>query len=182
MAKKQRCEIELVQNGTLKALSFNAQIPDTLLCDMFMSTFSPLGLAGHEKREMSLKDRENLCRFKNLDHEDIKRHAHKLLKTITKIKPGTQVHINAKDVAAYVCLAAIFSGDMPDHIELTFELAEVPIKLFPETLVAAKMPTNVDVTFASPQESWLGRFQSICEIPPHLSQSRKVGRRLRTAA
>ncbi len=172
MAKKQRCEIEFVNNGTSKAFSFKTEIPETLLCDMLMSEFAPLGLRTHEKRNLSLKDRQHLCRFSKLDGQDIRRHAERFLKTLSKLRPGTQVHVNAKDVAAYVCLAAIFSGDVPEHVEIVFELSEVPVKLFPKELVCAEMPANVDLSFISPQDSWLNQFQSICEMPSHLVSKR----------
>lgn len=181
MAKKQRCEIELLRDGRPQALSFNAAIPETLLCDMFMSEFAPLGLATHEKREMSLKDREQLCRFRNLDCNDVQKHATKLLKTISKLKTGTCVHINASDVAAYVCLAAIYSGDMPEHLEICFELSDVPAKLFPEHLVKSRIPDNVVLNLNSPENSWLARFQSVCELPSHMAPT-KSQRRIRAAA
>lgn len=181
MAKKQRCEIELLHNGTPQAFSFNADIYDPALCDLFMSEFTPLGLASHEKRELSRRDREQLCRFRNLDCEDVKKHAKKFIKTISKMQPGTQIRINASDVAAYVCLAAIYSGDVPDHVELCFELTNIPVKLFPKDLVQTGIPDNVDLNFSSPENSWLNRFQSVCELPPHMSP-KSSRRRTRTAA
>lgn len=180
MAKKQRCEIELLRDGTPEAFSFNAAIPETLFCDMFMSEFAPLGLATHEKRELSLKDREQLCRFRNLDCDDVKKHATKFVKAISKLKTGTRVHVNASDVAAYVCLAAIYSGDMPDHLDISFELSEVPAKLFPEHLVKSHIPDNVVLNLSAPEHSWLARFQSVCELPSHMAP--KVQRRARAAA
>lgn len=179
MAKKQRCEIELLKNGTPQAFSFHAAIPEAVLCDMLMSEFKPLGLATHEKRELSLKDRQNLCRFRNLDCDDVKKHADKFLKTLSKMRPGTLVHVNASDVAAYVCLAAIYSGDVPDHVELHFELTDVPVKLFPEHLVMAQIPENVALNLSAAEHSWLNRFQSVCELPKHMSSK---PRRIRAAA
>lgn len=169
MAKTQRCEIEFTKDGTSNAYSFKAEIPETVLCDMLMNEFAPLGLATHEKRELSLKDRQNLCRFRNLDDDNIRHHADQFLKKLSKMRPGTQVTVNAKDVAAYVCLAAIYSGDVPEHIELNFELSEVPVKLFPENLVCAEMPDNVALSFCEPKDTWLERFQSICEVPAHIA-------------
>lgn len=168
MAKKQRCEIEFVNNGTSKAFSFKTEIPEAVFCDMLMSEFTPLGLQTHEKRNLSLKDRQQLCRFSKLDGKDIRRHADKFLKTLSKLRPGTQIHVNAKDVAAYVCLAAIFSGEVPEHIDIDFKLSDVPVKLFPKELVCAEMPDNVALNLVAAEDSWLNQFQSFCEMPPYL--------------
>lgn len=179
MAKKQRCEIEFVRNGNPEAYCFEASIPEPLLCDMLMSEFAPLGLALHEKRRLSLKDRENLCRFRKVSATDLTRHAYKFLKTLNKLSPGSQVVVNASDVAAYVCLTAIYSGDMPEHVEVSFVLTNVPVKLFPEDLVVASIPDNVALNLVAEESSWLSQFQSVCELPKHMSPKAK---RLRYAA
>ncbi len=181
MAKKQRCEIELNHNGTPQAFSFNAAISDPALCDLFMSEFAPLGLATHEKRELSRRDREQLCRFRNLDCDDVKKHAAKFIKTLNKVSPGATVVINASDVAAYVCLAVIYSGNVPSHVQLQFELSDVPVKLFPKDLVTTSMPDNVDINFCPLEDSWLNRFQSVCELPAHM-ESKSKRRHVRSAA
>ena len=179
MPKKQRCEIELHHNGKPEAISFSAAISDPHLCDLLMSEFTPLGLATHEKRELSRRDREQLCRFRNLDNNDLKKHATKVLKAFSKISSGSEVVISASDVGAYVCLAAIYSGELPDHITLSFKLKDIPVKLFPKELVHTGMPHNVDIDVYSEENSWISRFQTFCELPSHMSPK---ARRQRAAA
>lgn len=180
MAKKQRCEIEMHHNGKPQAISFSAAISDPHLCDLLMSEFAPLGLASHEKRELSRRDREQLCRFRNLETNDVKKHASKFLKAVAKIRAGSEVVISASDVGAYVCLAAIYSGELPDHITLSFRLKDIPVKLFPKELVRTDMPHNVDIDVYSEEDSWINRFQTICELPAHMEA--KSRRRVRAAA
>ena len=77
--------------------------------------------------------------------------------------------IQADEVGAYICLAAIFSGKLPPDAPWEFELRAMPLQLFPSFFVKDKQEGKKrKIRFILEEDCWLKPLKGLCKTPHHL--------------
>lgn len=144
-----------------------------------MINFSRFSLSEQEKRMLSHKHREQIVAFQTVNDELMEKYTKRLIKLINH-KDVEQAHIEASDFGAFICLAALYSGNFPKNTPVTFTLTSLPLSLFPEKWVFdIDMGPEVDIHFSS-DISWQGQFKSFSEPPSHLKLPEKIHRDLKS--
>jgi hypothetical protein len=84
-----------------------------------------------------------------------------LIDQITKCKSDTLV-IEAHDYGAYICLAALYSGKLPEGKKIEFHFEGSPLALFPKSLLK-NSPKSFDhkIVFRVSENSWLSPFSTL---------------------
>lgn len=140
-----------------------------------MCNFKEIGFSEVERRELSYKHREHICYYQNMDEKIISEYSEKLIAKINR-SSGQKLLIKASDFGAYICLAAIFSGNLPTDKSLRFELSSVPLSLFPKKLVHQQIQSlNHEVVFLLGEDCWIRPFKSLYHCPDYIQLSPVYG-------
>jgi len=137
-----------------------------------MTNFKNLKLNDEEKRQFSQKCREEIVHYQNLQEESLFPYVEKLLTSIHQSNQ-TELRIVAQDLGAFICLAAIYSGRLPQNKVLIFELSDAPISLFPKKWIReTKQAKAVEIHFQL-HSSWLTSFQTLAKCPAYINTNLK---------
>lgn len=137
-----------------------------------MSNFKNLKLNDHEKRQLSQKCREEIVHYQNIQEEALLPYVEKLLASLHQ-SSQTELRIVAQDLGAFICLAAIYSGRLPQNKTLIFELSDAPLSLFPKKWMREKKQSKTVEVHFQLQSSWLMSFQTLAKCPTYISTSVK---------
>ena len=139
---------------------------DTLMCH-----FKHLGLSTEEKQSFKREYRRELCRLKNIDSKHfVKAYKNLIKKLSSSALKDEALTIKADSLGSFICLAAIFSGEIPAHAEWRFELEECPLPLFPKELVKVSTAAHLfNISFRYSEKSWIKPFPTLRKSPSYMS-------------
>jgi hypothetical protein len=164
----------------IKNIRFDITPPERpQVTQTLMVNFKRFNLSEEEKRQLSHKHREQIVAFQTVNDELMNKYTQRLIRLV-KHKDVKNVHIEASDFGAFICLAALYSGKFPKDKPVNFVLTSLPLSLFPEKWVFdVEVAPHVDIHFSS-DVSWQGQFQSFTEPPQHLKLPERIHRNLKS--
>lgn len=166
-----KADIHLKKPGrskSVKCLKFKLPKKEITMADTLMSEFSHLGLSPEEKNKLSRNHREYFCSFKFLKEKDIKKMTNELISNLSELKNEPLV-ISASEAGVFICLAAIFSGKLPQNVEWRFELEEFALPLFPKELVKkSSAADSYDISFKFNESGYIKPFPSLKKAPAYM--------------
>ncbi len=170
--KKNLCaDIQVKKQGRKKAIKnfkFNLPEKEITIADTLMSEFSHLGLSSIEKNKLSRQHREYFCSFKFLKESEIKKMRAALVRDLKPFKDESLV-ISASEGGALICLAAIFSGELPQNVDWRFELEELALPLFPKELIKNySAAQSFEITFKYHEKGFIKSFPSLRKAPGYM--------------
>lgn len=137
-------------------ISHNESITDTM-----MSSFEHLNFSTEEKKNLSRTHRKLLNSYRRINLFSLKLDAQKLINEINHSKQ-THIKIEANDYGAYICLAALYSGNLPADKKIEFILENAPLALFPKSLLKSEPTSNKHkITFRLNNDCWIRPFKSL---------------------
>lgn len=152
------------QGQKRKLLEFEPSLknPDSF-DSLLISQFDFIKLDKNEKRALSKNLRLRLYHYMTFSLFEMKRYKKELIKKIEQQK-SHYILIEADEFGAYICMAALYSGELPEDKEIDFHLTQSPFGLFPkELLISKNLHHNHRAYFESAPDSWLGPFESLCD-------------------
>lgn len=126
-----------------------------------MVAFDYLNLSAEEKKQLSVGHRKILNYYRNVNPFNLNHDALELINQIKNCKNKT-IFIKAYDYGAYICLAALYSGQLPTDKQIEFHLEESPIALFPKSLIKKSPKDEHKVLFHIGEDCWLKPFSTLC--------------------
>ena len=166
-----KADIHLKKPGrskSMRCLKFKLPNREVCMADTLMSEFSHLGLSTEEKNKLSRKHREYFCSFKFLKENDIKAMTNELITHLAELKHEPLI-ISASEAGVFICLAAIFSGRLPQNVEWRFELEEFALPLFPKELVKkSSAADSYDIAFKFNEKGYIKPFPSLKKAPSYM--------------
>lgn len=149
----------------VRHLKFQHPKGEIPLSATLMNSFNDLGFTNEEKTKLTQEYRKHLRAYENVKNAEIRKAQRDLVSTLKKLKDESLV-IKASDFGAFVCLAAIFSGDLPSNVEWRFELEEFALPLFPKNLIKNKAACqSFEIALKYSPESWISLFPSLQKVP-----------------
>lgn len=131
------------------------------ITDTMMSSFEALNFTSEEKKILSLSHRKLLNSYRQINLFSLKLDAQKLVNEINKSKLSF-ITIEAHDYGAYVCLAALYSGNLSDDKKIEFILENAPLALFPKVLIKAESHSKKHkVSFRVNNNCWMRPFKTL---------------------
>ena len=131
------------------------------LTDSMMASFETLNLTAEEKKQLSRSHRKMLNYYRHLNPFSLNADAQKL---ITEINQSKQAHviIEAHHYGAYICLAALYSGELSEDKKIEFILEKAPLALFPKAFIKSE-PKDCQhkVIFHLSEDCWLSPFSTL---------------------
>jgi hypothetical protein len=167
-------QVSIKRSGdTASSKSYQFEFPsrEISLSDTFMSHFKELKLTSKEKKLFKQEYREAICNLKNIDQSFFIESYKSLIKNLTKQSERDEVlTIKADALGSFICLAAIFSGEIPAHSDWRFELDECPLPLFPKELIKVSGASHLfNISFRCSDKSWIKPFPSLRKSPSYMS-------------
>lgn len=166
-----KIDIKLTRPGRQKpARSLKCDLPEpsVTMADTLMSEFSHLGLTSDEKNKLSRQHREYFCSFKLLTEKDIRKTRTELIRMLKDYSDEPLV-IKASEAGALICLAAIFSGQLPNNTEWRFELEEIPLPFFPKELIKkSSAAQSFEISFKYNEDGALKPFPTLKKAPSYM--------------
>lgn len=164
----------------IKNIRFDITPPDRPpVAQTLMVNFKRFDLSEREKKQLSHKHREQIVAFQTVNDELMNKYTERLIKLI-KHKDVHSAQVEASDFGAFICLAALYSGNFPKDTPVVFQLTSLPLSLFPEKWVFdVDLAPQVDIRFSS-DISWQGQFQSFTRPPQHLKLPERIHRNLKS--
>ncbi len=155
-----------------KVQRFDFQISIFLhsFAETLMNNFSGLKFGREEKRLLTQEARQKIQQFRGLNSESpfVEKEVDKLIKKLAAHREES-LHIWANGLGAYLCLAAIVSGRLPEKNRWQFKLDSIPLALFPASLVKDKRAmARQKVEFTFERNCWPHPFKKLYQIPKHL--------------
>ncbi|MDD0851551.1 hypothetical protein HBN50_00530 [Halobacteriovorax sp. GB3] len=139
--------------------------------DTLMYNFKDQGFCESEKRALSQPIREKLFQYKHINPKQIQKYANQLVKEINQLDQDI-IRIEASEVGAFICLAAMFSGKLSKQKDIYFELSSFPVKLFPRELVKKTSEGHAHhINICLNEDCWLKPFQTLRECPEYMELS-----------
>lgn len=143
------------------------------LNEVMMTNFTHLDFSEEEKRLLTANIRKDIFKFEHLSEKDIKKYSNDLLSLIKKVD-SDRIQIESNDAGCFICLALIYSGKIPSHIEVHFKLKSIPLALFPKSLVKNKIPQHgISISLCN-SESWIREFRSLQVKPKFIELSHNL--------
>ncbi len=165
--------IHVIRNKNRKVLMrFDVPVQKLEMDQTFMRSFKALHLSEEEKREFSLKQREEIKQYQSIKRSILKEYASEFISQLKKQTDETY-SVEASGIGAYICLAAIVSGELPASKKYNFYFSDVPLNLFPKQLVKNTKTNGSVQIHIQEEDSWLKKFKSLTEVPDHLSCIKK---------
>lgn len=159
---------KLGHKKSLKSFNFNLPNKSFSVSETLMSEFQGLNLSNEEKGKLSRNLREYMCIYTHITEKDISTYRKQLIKELRNYSDETLV-ISASELGAFICLAAIFSGELPQNVSWHFELKEFALPLFPKELVKKKSAAqSYDVSLVFSKEGWVRPFPTLCKVPHYM--------------
>lgn len=166
-----KADIHLKKPGrtrSVKCLKFNFPKKEISMADTLMSEFSHLGLSTDEKNKLSRNHRAYFCSFKFIKEQDIQSMTNELIGHLSELKNEPLV-ISASEAGVMICLAAIYSGKLPQNVEWRFELEEFALPLFPKELVKKSTAAGCyDITFKFHEKGLIKPFPTLKKAPSYM--------------
>ncbi len=166
MSKSQHFKGKIVcsENMSLEKktlMSYHTTPIEAGLNETMMCAFDFLNLKSEEKKRLSLRHRNLLNNYRQLNLFSLNSDAQKLIEEISRSKAHT-MFISACDYGAYICLAAIYSGKIPQNKKIEFILEKSPLALFPTTFLKTP-PQGEDqkIIFKVTEECWIRPFSTL---------------------
>lgn len=126
----------------------------------FLSSFQNLNFTPEEKKHLSKRHRELLNSYRQINPFALNADALKLVEQISHCK-ASKLKIEANDYGAYICLAALYSGKLPQDKTIEFYFEKSPIALFPKTLLKNQVCSSHKIIFRLSEDCWLKPFSSL---------------------
>jgi hypothetical protein len=126
-----------------------------------MAAFDFLNFSTEEKKNLSLRHRNLLNNYRQLNLFSLNADSQKLIEEISSCK-SEYLTIEASDYGAYICLAALYSGKLPTDKKIEFLLEKSPLALFPTTFLKAS-PKGQDkkIIFKISEKCWIKPFSTL---------------------
>ncbi|MCF8058808.1 MAG: hypothetical protein K9K67_05910 [Bacteriovoracaceae bacterium] len=164
-------DIQVKKQGrkkVFKNIKFNLPEKEITIADTLMSEFSDLGFSTEEKNKLSRQHREYFCSFKSLKESEIKKMRTALVKDLLCLEDESLV-ICASEGGALICLAAIFSGELPKNVDWRFELEDLALPLFPKELIKnCSAAQSFEITFKYHEKGFIKPFPSLRKAPGYM--------------
>ncbi len=125
-----------------------------------MSAFDFLNFSAEEKKHLSKRHRNLLNSYRQINPFALNADAQKLIDQITSCH-GNKLKIEANDYGAYICLAALYSGKLPENKSIEFYFEKSPLALFPKTLLKGQLAQAHKIVFRLSEDCWLKPFSSL---------------------
>ena len=146
-------------------LKFKHSLKDIPLQATFMSSFSDLDLTNEEKTKLTQDYRKEMRAYQHVDQKKVNEGKKELISILKKLR-DEKIKVTARDFGAFIALAAIFSGDLPQNVDWRFELEEFALPLFPEKYIKNKTACqNFDISLKFSSNHWLRLFPSLKKVP-----------------
>ncbi|MCK6595581.1 MAG: hypothetical protein L6Q33_10300, partial [Bacteriovoracaceae bacterium] len=72
------------------------------------------------------------------------------------------ITVEASEYGAYICLAAAYSGKLPNNKKIKFVLSSSPIALFPKSFIKSnELPNNCEIVYCIKSEHWFDEYESL---------------------
>lgn len=130
------------------------------LYDTMMANFLHLNFSLEEKKQLSRSHRQMLNYYRHINLFSLNSDAKNLISAINQSKEKRFV-IEANNYGAYVCLAALYSGKLPENKKIEFILENAPLALFPKAFIKAEPKMQHKVVFRLSEDCWLSSFSSL---------------------
>jgi len=139
----------------------DVEFQKTLMCH-----FQNIGLSSTEKQHLSSCDRERIYYFLKLAEEQLEEYGQSFCDRVHK-SADKKCTIKADGFGAYIVLAALHSGDMPERSNICFEVENSPISLFPKKFVKKRKP-GFELKVIEGGKDWLEPYTSLTTAPRFL--------------
>ncbi len=160
--------IEFIASDHHSKYSYTLNPKEYEMADTLMVNFKKYGFKSDEKKTLCQSSRKNILSFANLQAEDLYDQAMALVRRTRRIK-SKKVEIKAEGQGAFICLVAIFSGELPPNKQYFFTLNSVPLKLMKREFLKRKSkPGSVNIDLRYNKDCWLTPLQSLHECPRFL--------------
>ena len=131
------------------------------LADTMMDSFKNLNLTPEEKKQLSMSHRKMLNYYRHLNLFSLNSDAQKLINEINSSKKS-HIVIEANHYGAYVCLVALYSGQLSNDRRVEFILENAPLALFPKSLIKSEPKEYLHkAVFHLSEDCWLSPFSSL---------------------
>ncbi len=156
------------QKKCMKSVSYRLPQRDFSVSETLMKEFQSLELSDEEKGKLSRSHRKTMCNYTHLSEGDIANYRNQLIKELSQYTDERLV-IVASEMGAFICLAAIFSGELPQNVNWHFELKEFAPPLFPKNLVKKKSAgQSYDISLKFSRDGWIRPFPTLCKVPSYM--------------
>ncbi len=149
-------------HGDQKTLmSYYAEPLEAGFDQTIMASWDFLNFSDEEKKMLSTKHRKRLNNYRHINPFALNVDAKELIENIKKCKSDSLV-IEAHDYGAYICLAALYSGKLPENKKIEFQFAGSPIALFPKTMMKnVHKSSEHKIYFQVKENCWLAPFSTL---------------------
>ena len=160
--------IEFIASDHHSKYSYKLSPKDHQMADTLMVNFKKYGFNSDEKKTLCQESRKHILNFTNLEAQDLYDQAMALVRRAKRIK-SKRMEIKAEGQGAFICLVAIFSGELPLNKQYFFTLNSVPLKLMRKEFLKKKCkPGSVNIDLRYNQGCWLTPLESLHECPRFL--------------
>lgn len=144
-----------------RLLTFEMSMFTNDFSETFMSNFKELNFSEKEKKCLSRAHRDLISQYKKISPFSLNKDKNNLLNAIESSKDKTII-IEASEYGAYICLAAAYSGKLPEDKKIKFVLSASPLALFPKSFVKnGELPKNCEIVYCIKSEHWFDSFESL---------------------
>ena len=140
----------------------DVEFSKTLMCH-----FQNIGLSSTEKQHLSACDRERIYYFLKLAEEQLEVYGQSFVERVQKRISKKNCSIKAEGFGAYIVLAALHSGNMPQGNQLCFEIENSPISLFPKKFIKKRKP-GFELKVIESGRDWLEPYSTLTTAPSFL--------------
>lgn len=142
-------------------MSYSSEPIEVGFEETIMASFDFLNFSPEEKKQLSSRHRKVLSSYRQINPFALNMDAKDLIDQISKCKNDKLV-IEAHDYGAYICLAALYSGKLPQNKTIEFHFASSPIALFPKSFLKTP-PKNSEhkIVFSVSEDCWLSPFSTL---------------------
>lgn len=160
--------IEFISSDHHSEYSYKLTPREHEMVDTLMVNFKKYGFNPDEKKTLCQTSRKNILSFANLEAEDLYTQAMALVRRTKRIN-SKRVEIKAEGQGAFICLVAIYSGELPPNKQYFFTLNSVPLKLMKREFLKKKSkPSSVNIDLRYTKDCWLTPLQSLHQCPRFL--------------
>jgi hypothetical protein len=160
--------IEFIATDHHSKYSYKLSPRDHQMADTLMVNFKKFGFNSTEKKTLSQERRKKILNFTNLEARDLYDQATALVRRTKRVQ-SKRIEIKAEGQGAFICLVAIFSGELPLNKQYFFTLKSVPLKLMRKEFLKEKSkPGSVNIDLRYSKDCWLTPLESLHECPNFL--------------
>ncbi|MCO4795389.1 MAG: hypothetical protein KC493_16840 [Bacteriovoracaceae bacterium] len=160
--------IEFIGKNVHSEFKYTLSPTDFSMSDTFMANFKKFGFDNEEKLTLSQEYRKAILTYTNLEKEDLYNQAKAFIRRAQRLK-AESLEVKAEGQGAFICLVAIFSGELPVNKQFFFTLNSVPLKLIKKEFLKKKSkPSCVNIDLRFDNTCWLNSLESLKECPKFL--------------